>query len=361
MIELFTRTEVSNRAMTRPGYLDNNQAKMRKQLGRVVEHLRNRNWYVYNTHILVKLLGSIAVERELDLFEYHRRVSSIALDLAKTLGISSSLHKAVGKDSYMLGDRYTEIYVAINEHVDLLTVEDNWKDLQPVKFLRHDVTSLDFTPLDGRRDEGYGKAVIQIDVVKLALQYRSWYLDQKDKGVEDIPTLGSFVASYPTANAMYTFHDHCIWNRFRAIYNGETPDDKSTVLPFLVPSSKDMVDKYLKYCVNQIERKSMTFDMMQKQVELITAKDAFELNRLPTFFISRQVEWAIFISRMRTIIFLVKTNEEWEHKAKNRKDTGILKTYLKSIRSANIFGNTLSLLDVRAIKRDIVTEIKPYI
>jgi hypothetical protein len=362
MFDIFTNDPVSARPLSQPGYLSNNQIKMRKSLDRIVRHLRNRHWYVYSSHILVKILTSIPVDRDLDIFEYHKKVEAIAYDLGKTLGISSSLHKSISKDSYMLGDDVTEIYVAINEPIDLLTVESNWEELEPIKFLRHDVDSLDLTPLDGRRSEEFGLAVIQVDIVKLAIQYRSWIKHWEESGVDEIPSVVNFVAGHPTANALYSFYDHCIYNRFRTRLEGKVPSTKVTKLTFSTPSYTDEVDKYIKYTINRIERAGgFTFDQMLQQLELVTVKDAFNLTRLPQLFISRQVEWVILISRLETLIYLVQTGDMFGHNSKNRVNLNKIKIYVKSLRGTRIFSNTLSTLDERAILRDINVELKPYI
>lgn len=352
MFDVFTETHRSNDSSLQPSYLSLMHSRIERDFRRVNRYIRNRDWHVKSNHILINVLNSIALDWRMDIFEYHRRVRDISADIAKANGISSQLHKAKNNTSNFLGNNVTELYININEPFDLLNIESTWLDLEPVKFLRHDVDSLDMSPLDGSRHEPSGFAVINIDIVKLAIQYRQWRLEwEKNDELDFVPSIIQYVSSYPLANLMYSFYDHCLFNRFMTKLEGGVPTTSINKLPFMVIDHTRHVDRYIDFCLELMKRRSLTVIETLRQFKLHTNDSAFDLYKLPPIYVSRQMEWLFIVARLRVVISLL-TISKWKSHSRNRAYVNEVRLYLRRVRGASLFNNTMDNIDTKAILRD---------
>ena len=319
-------TPMITRGIRQPTYYLYVKRALKGNVDKVISYCRTAANSVESSHLLVKILNDLNASPDLPLFEYYEKVSNRAMAVAKANKISSSLWKGnVLENGEFYGKGTSEIILAVNEGVDILNIENDWESIEAVRILRHGKTSLSLEPLIGHESlEEYGLSIIQIDVVKLAMQYRQWYKRQADEDVEFFQTPMQFVYQYPLANALGSHLDVAIVNRLQKLYKGASGSPMESTWPFYIKDVSPNVDKYLMNRIAMMARKSFTFENLLEQVELIFSKNIHGAIRLPQTAVTRQISWIFNLVRM-PIISLVLQIDNDRGGEMNTKDRSILR------------------------------------
>jgi hypothetical protein len=286
--------------------------RLRKNLIEVIKHNRKNRYAVRSNHLLVKLLKSMNLDPELPLFEYYRLAQNRYERVSRSEKLTSNLYRGdVRDESTFYGDGTNEILMSVSEDVDILKLEKNWTSLTPVRVLSHPYTDLSLTAMDGRKDGVFnGLAVIQIDLVKLALQYRQWYQDQLESGSYVLRTPMQFMFEYPLTNALISHHDVAIQNRLVSLFKGEEVGKFKNDWPMYLKDNSQEVDDYLMDRIVHLHRRPMMYVDIMQEVPLVFYEDLLLLSRLPDVPATRQNSWALNLARVPIIRFLVQLDYE---------------------------------------------------
>lgn len=309
MYSLFNERSNLNRGTRQPPQWRTIRNRLRKNVIDVLRHIRNNRYSVGNDHLLVKILGTMRPNVDMDVFDYHRAISNRAEMAAKSNGLVSSLWRnPSNKNGVFYGRDSEEIYLHVNEDIDLLSLESDWRSLRPVRVLRHPRTDTSLSMLDGRRWSGEnGLCVISIDPVALAMQY--YYFIQQEGLVEDTYlTYGQFVYKYPLANMLISHHDIAFMNRLIALYDGSSVAQFENTWPMLIRDYTPQVDRYLMDRISTIGLVNLPHVDMMRQVQTPMANDLASLVKLPSTPITRQNLWVVVIARIPIISFLCKVD-----------------------------------------------------
>lgn len=121
-----------------------------KAIDTTVAYYRHRATVVSNNHILVRLLKSLNVSFNREWRNYVDTANDKMDSLSRALQITSDVN--LGKvfapgDFYGIGN---EIYIADNSRIDdIETAVANWRELEPVRILRHPFTDMNCALADG--------------------------------------------------------------------------------------------------------------------------------------------------------------------------------------------------------------------
>lgn len=307
MYSLFNEKSTINRGTRQPPQWKMMRNRLRKNMIDVLKHIRSSRYSVGNDHPLVKMLSAMRPNPELDVYEYHRAISARAPTVARSHGVTSSLWRnQSNKQGSFYGRHSEEIYLYVEESIDFLKLETNWRSLTPIKVLRHSRTDLSIDMLDGRAwTKENGLCVITIDPIMLAMQY---YYFIKQEGVVDDTylTFGQFVYKYPLANMLMSHHDVAFMNRLIALYNGHEVAKFENSWPITVRDYTLQTDRYLIDRINTVSLTQQTHIDTLKQVQTPISEDLSAVVRLPSIPITRQNLWVVVIARIPIVSFLCK-------------------------------------------------------
>lgn len=282
MYTLFTDRSTGSARVTVPPAYEYVRRQLRKNLVAVLRHQRGAAYAVRSNHLLVKILTSLGADPNLPLFEYHRVVNSRLERVARAHGLTTAGQRgSVTDDDLFYGKNVFEALISVSEDFDLLEVDKHWKSLQPVKVLRHPFNSLTVEALDGSQaTEAPDWAVVQVDVVMLAVQYRQWYLAQKRADEPFIRSPMQFVYEFPLANALVSQLEVAIFNRLKAHLQNRPLEPFYSSWPFYLTDLHAKADKYLLDRIAHLQRRPMTFDEILQQVKLIDdQRDLYVVSR----------------------------------------------------------------------------------
>lgn len=334
MYRLFEKGRQFNKGTVNPASHINTRNRLRHNLIKVLRYIRGAKESVSSNHLLVKLLIDLRLNPSLPLFDFYRQVTARSLMVAKAHGLTSSLHR--GKtyhEGNFFGSDVKEIIFVANEPIDLLKAENEWTSYQSVKILRHPSDDISLAALNGKHyNVENGIAVIQIDIVKLALQFRFWYNKQVKDDVQWFETTRLFVPQYPLGNALISVLDYAVLNRFKTIYDGNKPEAFKNHWPIQLTDWSRDINTYLIDRMVFLTRKQMSFEDILTNISLVSSDTAFDVVQLPLVPHVRQVTWVLVSARVPIVKILVDINKDTSS-ARNTTELSDIRKTIRELRN----------------------------
>lgn len=277
-------------------------------LSNVVNYYHRFPGRVDGSHFLVKLISSMNVSKTISLDRFYATANSRALNLSKSLMMTSSISTGKVFDGVFYGEGVKEILIAHDEYFDFFEAAENWRSLQPIKVLSHPKSDLMINIPNGKSyslEEGI--AVIAINVPMLVLQYREYqrYEDSIALAKGESPRgLTHYIYSYALTNMLYSHLDIAVFNRLYNLLVGAPLGESDRKHSFYIQDYSDKVTDLQLLQLRTLERNPRKLDAMMKMVPLVTESNLSELVKLPDMVPTRQVVWALVLGRLQTLSFL---------------------------------------------------------
>ncbi len=285
-----------------------------QNLNKTVAYYRRFPGRVDGSHFLIKLIYTMAMPRNLSEDRFYAVAQSKALPVSQNLRMTSSLSRGDLFDGVFYGDGVKEILIAHDENFDYRWAAQNWRNLQPIKVLRHPKSDIGINVPDGvSNSDEEGLAVIAINVPMLVLQYQQFTIYEEeltDITGESPRGVTHFIYSYPLTNMLYSHLDVAIFNRLYNLLIGAPVGESRIKHSFALP---DYSQKLMEIQLNQIralERNPRRFDAMLKMIPMVSSPDLSELSTLPDTAPTRQVVWALVASRLQYLNFLLAASPD---------------------------------------------------
>lgn len=305
---------------------------LRFNLKQTVEYYRSGAYAVESSHELVKLLFGLATSTDYDLNQYYRIVDAKALTVAQQLGFTTSFSKGRIFNNVFFAGGSKEVIIVTDEPFDAAEATRNWRDLRPIRVLRHGFDQIDAFPLNGTVKSSE-ISVFSINLSMLAVQYRAYRQWQKTYVTEETGrnSVYHFCRAYPINNMLYESMDQAVFNRIVRLRKGLETSDNQYQHPFHFTNYVLKVDRILEMVLKYMETAKGDLVTSMLTVPLIDLNNARELMRLPDIPQTRQINWAIFLARIEMLLFFLsytnmvkKTDQSFLNKLKYE-----LSTYLK--------------------------------
>lgn len=284
--------------------------RIAEDVDKVVQYYRSGTFMVPNQHLLVRLIGAMNVPLHYDLGRYVETALARSLLVANSFQFTSSINK--GK--WFLGQFYfecPELIIAYTSDEDPVELAKSWRNLQPVKPLDHPVSNLRYMLPNGRKHNvERGLAVIGIDLVELMVQYRGFCLDQQwkiEEGAESVLGPTHFVGKYVIPNMLYRQTDLAILNRLINLEEGAPMGDSLKRLPFFTSDYSELLDRGLEELLQRFHSVKLGYREILDQVPFVFNDRPWQM---PDMAETRQVWWALFLTRLKLTEFLVEVAGE---------------------------------------------------
>jgi hypothetical protein len=206
-----------------------------------------------------------------------------------------------------------EVLFTVNEDFDLLrsSQPDMWQMLTPIRFLRHPIDDTTVVLPDGTYTPiSSGVAVIQIDMVKLGIQFYHWYKAMAERDLPFYETVRQFLVAYPMANALKSFQDVAHLNRFLTLLNGDKPNKELVSLPTPMLNVDSDLNAYMFNQMVFLSKKSYSFEVFLMNLQPIHAKDYLQLMKMPDTFVPRQLAWVLSASVIPALRIVLHLDSE---------------------------------------------------
>jgi hypothetical protein len=314
-----------------------------RDVERVVQYYRQSATWVDNSHLLVLILHNLNVSLRRSTQRYVDTVRDGMGQVANMLRLTNSLgYGKVHTPGVFYGQRATEIIIADDSEFDIGDAVLRWRDLRPVRVLRHAYTDLSLSRGIGRRYGGSetGIAVISINIPMLALQYREWCREERMSSDGVAQRTHQFISQYPLTNMLYSHLDIAVFNRMAAMYYLDDVAPWRKCHPFYLQDLSDTLDPVLERELAMLRRKPLSMDQVVNIIPAINMPTLRDTMRLPEVVPTRQVRWGLTIARLPLIRFLVNLNADMPS-SRNRGYLNKLSLTLRAIRNDRGLSNVL--------------------
>jgi len=342
MYDLFNQTKAYGSYIVPAGF-NNVEARTVEDVDRVIQYYREGAFSVKNDHLLVKLINTVAVPLGYPLEQYYDIATLRTPQVSTSLELTSSISRGRWFDGvFYYGSK--EVLFGITNGDDPREIEKDWRNVQAVRVLEHPVSNMKYMlPSGHEHNTERGYAFIEIDIPKLMVQYRAFYFDQKNRALlnpsHPIASVGQFVARYVIPNMLRSQTDIVIVNRLMNLYYGAPMGDSIKRHPFQVSDYTLNLDKALTEVLKRITNAQIEYGVVLKQIPHVFSDRPF---RMPDIAETIQVWWALYITRIKTMIFLWDVGGE-RGRHFNQAAIGQLKIELKRFKSDNVFQRRLPI------------------
>ncbi|QVD49127.1 hypothetical protein LUCX_57 [Xanthomonas phage vB_XciM_LucasX] len=331
---------------------------LRASVDRVKHYRRLNPRGMPGGHVLIRLLSNLPVSTKLTPEVYNDKVADTALLFTQSFKFTSALSKGqVWRPGPFLGKNVSEVILANTDSWDVAAGIKNWQELAPIRYLSHPMCTLKLPVADAQfASSEPGVAVITINVPMLATQYLLWR--RANNEVDESPrTIAQFLQAYPLPNMLDSQVDIAILNRLMGLYFGMQPVAEPFRHPFYLTDWSAEVDHVLEKFLAQVEPKRWDFDTLVSHIPTVCAENLHHVLKLPEMAFNTQLQWAIMLSRITLLTFLVQWNRTTEN-ARNQMYLNYIKRWLRymdgntSLRSAlpaDMYDDLMVLLDYGVI------------
>lgn len=344
---------------------------LRASIQKVTEYRQTNTQAINGSHLLVRLLQNVNISLALPVEIYIDKVADIAYQLATALQLTSPLtpgrvhregvcYRQTGGGNDQVAVQ--EIFIIDTTDFDVVDFALRWRSYSPIRVLSHPFTDLNLQVPDGRHNfPGQGMAVVSINVPMLAAQYRHWRLERKDIEERQSPrTIGQFLMEVPLPNMLHSHVDVVLMNRMIAHYFNVPLSPDTRAHPFFLPDYSAAVDdvltKYLAVCASR----RYDFTGILAHFPTVSNSNYLEVIRLPALAYTRQIQWAIVLSRLTLTYFLVHSNSAWRNE-RNRAYLNYLRRYFQLMDYNRTLRTNLDSVSYRNAMILIEDGILPYL
>jgi hypothetical protein len=313
---------------------------MSEDVQRVIDYHQQGAFFSKTDHLLVKLITSMNVPLSYDLGQYYEVATARALAVANSLKLTSSISAGAWHEGVFYHGSQEIILATLNSSSPFALIKQ-WKRLSPVRVLDCPVSNLSYMLPDGKRhntEEGF--VTVSIDIPALMVMYRGFLMNQlaeQREGSEQNIGIRDFVGKYVIPNMLYSQTDLAVFNRLVNFHTGAPMGDSMRKHPFRVSDYSGLLDKGLGEVLARIQDVKMPYMDMLRQVPSIFSSYALEM---PDVSETRQVWWALFLTRLKAVDFLYhvagETGRHYNGSLMNE-----LKVDLRAFNSENVYKSAL--------------------
>jgi hypothetical protein len=335
VIEIFRKIPEINTGVLKPPNWNFIKEGLKNNIETVENYYKTNIRPVRSNHFLVRLLQSITISKQLELDRFYNNVDSIALNHSMMLKMTSSIYKGNIFRGVFYGGTTPEILIATDEYFDIYETNNNWKNVSAVKPILHSKSDMNFQLPNGvEHSNESGLAVIVINIPMLAVQYRAFCIDEWTRNPDNPRGTIHFVGAYVLPNMIKAQTELAIFNRiYNKINNIESNNDNRSKHPFPLLNYKGYLDNAIDDVVEYLNKSSKSFRTIFHTLPSVYNEDMYQSLIVPDILNTRQVDWALVLSRLKMIEFLIKVAD----KDLLNKNQSQMNQVLKALRTNDVF------------------------
>lgn len=340
---------------------------LRHNLKKVVEFYQSHSMAVESEHFLIRLLQSISTPKALSLDRYYAIVDALSLNLGMALKMTSSISKGHVFPGVFYGPGCTEVLIAENADFNPQEVHANWENAQPIRVLRHPRSDLMLNLPDGKKTGSEeGIAVIAINIPMLAVQYRAFRLQEDAYSArtnEPGRTIQQFVHMHVLPNMLYSHFDYVMLNRIWNLIHG-APMGEGKPHAFYITDFTQKLNAVHTTILTNLRAVGQDFTGVLRSIPAVTKETLDDALSIPEMAPTRQVVWALALSRFPAIDVMVELTEGGNQggaNIRNQQQLNLLMQAIRQYRTGTYFSSVLTgdaLYDVNTEIDDLVEKIR---
>lgn len=286
---------------------------LRRNLATTLRYSRHNPSAVKSSHFLVRLLQSIAVPQSQLIERYYDNTDAMSMNLSMAMKMTSEIYRGNLFEGIFYGPGTNEIIIAHNESFDPAKATKDWIDLQPVQVLRHPFSDLNLAiPDGGRHSFEEGLAVITVNIPLLAVMYRAFRMQEQllTGDSESQRSAMQFVRMYVLPNMLLSHLDVAIFNRADNLSKNAPMGDSTFRHSFFLTDYEARADYIQKSLLGKLQRVGKDFTGILRTIPAVTADSMEVVMQVPELAQTRQVAWALFVSRLNMLNFVLRLSQD---------------------------------------------------
>lgn len=239
-------------------------------------------------HLLIKIIRGMSINPNSPPAGLNYYVRNAARAMAPALRVTSDNSRGTCYEGEFIPD-CSESIIFTYDSFD----KSNWKDLEPVKYLYHTGTNINYE--FGATKIKTAFAFISINVPMLINQYLSWYHDCRRQDIT--PDIHHFVNRYPIFNSLKSYMDISLFNRHYYTVDSRVYLDDDKVNTYPTPAIEDKVEHVKEKVFDELGAKDHTFGGYLYSVPSFFNDNALDIVDMPFIVSSQYTNWFIFAAR----------------------------------------------------------------
>ena len=362
MYTFITNPDPSNGGRIMYPQMDYIRKRLHENASKLRSHYLSAGYNVASQHPLVGIIGSMNVPLTMEPNRYRDHISDLSASIGRNFGITSAIQNSpLRHHGWIYGGNVKESYILLEREFSDVDLRLNWRNLQPVRVLRHTKTDLDLTIYTGKPTSNEtGFASLEIDIPMLLCQYRMWRLEENRKSPELQESTMQFVFKYPLVNLTQTHADVAFLNRVIATVNGEAYTKSIQRNSIALATPETFTDPVINQLVRTLLSAPLRFTDILKSIPLPFSGNAYEFFKFPRYPNTRQIRWAMFLAIIPIIGLLVRCSYATSN-GSNKTWINEILIDIKRMKNDRILEGGLSGGDLALAQYEIETKIIPYI
>lgn len=300
---------------------------------------------VFADHPLAQALKLISVTAHADAQSIYEKAYARSPYIAKSLKFTSEVNQGTtlqGRHDLYKG--CDNLVISISDYVSPTQALLDWQTLEPVKCLWVETNSLN---MNSAQTPGFFQpfTVLSVDLPLLAVMFLGFlkYRSRVMENVTESLVLGeeNFIAMYVMPAILRSQVDISAFSTTEAIFRGTYKHNFRAQYPIYVPTYDQDFVKVASYALARITDTRMQYVHMLQHLPAIFKEDAGQALQLPDVAPTSQVGWALLVSRMKAIDFLLDVGGGDGRRA-NMGYIGELQKKVRQIRSVGVPYNAMS-------------------
>ena len=355
MIELFQKATRSVNAQRMPPEYEYIKNIYLREFLNLQDYYANRVYAVKNQHFLVRLLTHVDTPMSYDLDRFVEATRARGPYIAKAFKMTSEIDKGQIHQGEFYGQGSREVIFYVDDYFDVYYAERNWKRISAVNTIWHPKSDLGFMLGNGKvSGNETGMCFITVNLAMLAIQLRCFMREQKIKAEfqnGSILGLTHFVHMYVLPNMLYQHTDIVIANRLYNMFYGLDMGIARFKHAFPIVNYSDKLDGVLDKLIGDYYSRSMEYEWLLSAMPGFSQTDMLRGLMLPDVAPTRQVWWALYLSRLKIMEFMIDLGGS-KSLDRNRDLINRMKRDIKRLRQDNAIydmlkGDVLKDIDYR--------------
>ncbi|MBE0438162.1 MAG: hypothetical protein IBX57_00145 [Gammaproteobacteria bacterium] len=274
---------------------------------------------------------------------------------------SSYTTGSVFSPGIFLGKDSEEIIILTEEEFELHAITSNWENLSPIRFLKHPKSDMTLNlPMGEEYSDEQGLSVILINLPMLGIMYHLWRKRELLENSDNPRTTRQFIAGYLLPNSLRSFLDVAYLNMFIKIFNGEEIKEAKDNHPFYMNTYQSNLINSVKTVLHTYLDKNLPFKEVIEAIEGVLASSIRQVMEIPQMPFTRQVNWALTLSRLELIAMLLLWNER-TNTYQNKMEINTITKSLRRLRSDKGLEQMGSSELAKYVRNFLKEEIEEYL
>ena len=314
--------------------------KLLSELFKVIRYYHQSSFTINNDHILVRLIKTIDIDYTLNDIDFIEKIDDNLNTISRYFKFSSSYSKGEWiNDTYFYGDNSSLLIMSYSSTDEYFNkVIDNslkWKLLTPVYPLDHPNLDFSFYPPDGSFKRNINTySVVNINILSLMLMYKYFI---KERGDLDDKSIRLFVKNFVLPAMLKNHIDLVLFNRLKYLldYKEIDIDYYYKTLPFNIVDYDKKINSILRDLLDRINKSTMFYPDLLNSIPGVYNKSIYDALMLPDFPLTQQIKLDFYLTRLKTMNFLLSLNNKYIRLNKNFISN--LKLFYKDIKTGKLF------------------------